>query len=499
MFEAAELGHTLAKEKFDADLPKLRSELLNAHFALKGQNFPVIVIVSGADGAGKGELVHRLNEWLDPRGVETHAFWEASDEERERPSYWRFWRAMPGRGRIGIFFGSWYTEPIISRVYGAIKNGELDTALDRIAAFEKMLVEDGAVIVKFWLHLPKKQQKKTLEKLEKAGRISPADWKHFRLYDKFTRVSERAIRHTDSGPAPWHVIEATDRRYREFTVGTILLNAIKQSLEERAGQAAAKAAARAASAKVEAPAARKAARNTADSILDHVDLTQKLTDAEYRQMLDAQQTKLAKLAWTAHAKKRSMVMVFEGWDASGKGSASRRVTQAMDPRLYRVVGVAAPTDEERAQHYLWRFWRHLPRAGLTTIFDRSWYGRVLVERVEGFASVRDWSRAYREINEFEEQLADHGIIVNKFWIHISLDEQLRRFKERQKIAHKQYKITDEDWRNRKQWEPYKMAVNDMVARCSTAFAPWTLVAGNDKKYARIQILKTIVNRFKEAL
>jgi AMP-polyphosphate phosphotransferase len=499
MFEAAEVGHSLAKEQFNADLPGLRSELLNAHFALKGQPVPVIVIVSGADGAGKGEVVHRLNEWLDPRGVETHAFWQTSDEERERPRYWRFWRAMPGRGRIGILFGSWYTEPIINRVYGTTRNSELDAELDRIAAFEKMLAEDGAVIVKLWLHLPRKQQKKMLKKLEKAGRVSPTDWKHFKLYDKFTKVSERAIRHTDSGFAPWHVIEATDRRYREFTVGTILLDAIKQKLEETAGQAAAKKAAKRAAAKVEVTRTGKPARKTDSSILDRVDLTQKLSDGEYRQLLEAQQTKLARLGWAAHAKKRSMVMIFEGWDAGGKGSASRRVTQALDPRLYQVVGVAAPTDEERAQHYLWRFWRRLPRAGYTTIFDRSWYGRVLVERVEGFAPVRDWSRAYLEINEFEEQLAEHGIIVNKFWIHISMDEQLRRFKERQKIAHKQYKITDEDWRNRKQWEHYKLAVNDMVARCSTELAPWTLVAGNDKKFARIQILKTVVNRFEEAL
>ena len=257
MFEAAELGRRLAKETFNADLPRLRLRVARRAFLPQRPEFPVIVIVSGADGAGKGELVQRLNEWLDPRGVETHAFWQTSDEERERPRYWRFWRAMPGRGRIGIFFGSWYTEPIIRRVYGATKNRELDTALDRIAAFEKMLVEDGAVIVKLWLHLSRKQQKKTLKKLERAGRVSPTDWKHFKLYDKFTKISERAIRHTDSGSAPWHVIEATDRRYREFTVGTILLEAIKQKLKETAGQAAAKEGAKAAAAKVEAPAAGK--------------------------------------------------------------------------------------------------------------------------------------------------------------------------------------------------------------------------------------------------
>lgn len=495
MFEAAELGRKMSKEEFDAKVPKMRAELLNAHFALKGQKFPVIVIISGADGAGKGEVVHRLNEWLDPRGVETHAFWQMSDEERERPQYWRFWRAMPGRGRIGILFGSWYSEPIVRRVFGETKNSQLDTALDRIAAFEKMLTDDGAVFVKFWLHLPKKNQRKALKKLDKIGRATPADWKHFKLYDKFRKVSERAIRLTDSGAAPWHVIEATDRRYREFTVGTILRDAIQRKLQEVAQRAAAKAAA----AKAETPVAPKSTRGKTDSILDHVDLTQKLTIPEYHKALDEQQAKLSKLVWAAHQKKRSMVMVFEGWDAAGKGSAIRRVTQAIDPRLYRIVGIAAPTDEERAQHYLWRFWRHLPRAGFSTIFDRSWYGRVLVERVEGFAPEADWNRAYHEINDFEEQLTEHGIIVNKFWVHISKEEQLRRFKERQKVAYKQYKITDEDWRNRKKWDPYVAAISDMVARCSTEYAPWTIVAGNDKKFARIQILETICDRLEEAL
>ncbi|HTX64355.1 MAG TPA: polyphosphate:AMP phosphotransferase [Opitutaceae bacterium] len=496
MFEAAELGRTLSKEKYDAALPRLRARLLTAHFALRGQKFPVIVIVSGADGAGKGEVVHRLNEWLDPRGVETHAFWEKSDEESERPPYWRFWRAMPGRGRIGIFFGSWYSAPIIRRVYGETKTSQFDRELDRIAAFEKMLVQDGALLVKLWLHLPKKAQKKALRRLEKEGRTTPTDWKHFKLFDKFTRVSERAIRHTDAPGAPWHPIEATDRHYREFTVGTILLNAIEHRLKEAAAKAAAKTAAPAPA----GPPARPARlRNHADSILDHVDLSQQLTTAEYQKALEKQQARLARLMWVARAKKRSMAMVFEGWDAAGKGSAIRRVTQAMDPRLYRIVGIAAPSDEERAQHYLWRFWRQLPRAGFTTIFDRSWYGRVLVERVEGFAAPAEWGRAYGEINDFEEQLSDHGIVVNKFWVHISPDEQLHRFKERQTIAYKQYKITDEDWRNRKKWDDYKLAVNDMVTRCSTEFAPWTLVAGNDKKFARVQILKTIVKRLEEAL
>jgi polyphosphate kinase 2 (PPK2 family) len=224
-----------------------------------------------------------------------------------------------------------------------------------------------------------------------------------------------------------------------------------------------------------------------------------LTASAYATQLAKAQRELSHLAWKARRKGVSMVLMFEGWDAAGKGSAIRRVTQGMDPRLYRVVGVAAPTDEERAQHYLWRFWRHLPRAGFTTIFDRSWYGRVLVERVEGFAQPADWQRAYAEINAFEEQLASHGIVLGKFWVHISPAEQLRRFQERQTVAYKQYKITDEDWRNREKWPLYQQAVDDMVARCSTAYAPWTLVPGNDKKYARVKILQTIVERLDDAL
>ena len=500
MFEAAELGNALTPKRYDAELPKLRSDLLNTHFDLRDKKFQVIVIVSGADGAGKGELVHRLNEWLDPRGVQTHAFWESSDEERERPPYWLFWRAMPGRGRIGIFFGSWYTAPIIRKVYGEIKGSRFDSELDRIVAFEQMLVDDGTVFVKLWLHLPKKEQKKRITKLEADGRAAPDDWAHYERYDKFAKVSERALRRTDSGGAPWHVIEATDRRYRELTAGTILLDAMQSKLKVVTEAAVAKSAAnRPVAAKQAKGHGGASAPERTESVLDHVDLSQRLTDAEYKRQLEQQQRKLSKLAWAAREKKRSMVMVFEGWDAAGKGSASRRVTQAMDPRLYRVVGFAAPTDEERAQHYLWRFWRQLPRAGYCTIFDRSWYGRVLVERVEGFASESDWSRAYHEINEFEEQLAGHDIVVNKFWLHISKEEQLRRFKERQTVAYKQYKITDEDWRNREKWPEYQQAVDDMVARCSTEFAPWTLVAGNDKRFARVQILRTVVRRLEEVL
>jgi len=496
MFEAAELGQKLTKAQYDAELAKLRPALLEAHFALKDTKVPVIVVVSGADGAGKGEVVHRLNEWLDPRGVDTQAFWQTSDEKRERPRWWRFWRSLPARGRVGILFGSWYSEPIIRRVYGEIKTSKLDTEMDRIAFFEKMLADDGAVIVKLWFHLSKKAQRRRLKDLESDPkthwRVLPSDWKHFKLYDKFTEVSERALRRTDAGHAPWHLIEAADRRFRELTAGKLLLQAIERKLRELEK-------AKAVSAAVPTPKPARVRTKAGITILDHVNLTQRLTDQKYEAQLEKWQSRLTRLTWAAWEKKVASVALFEGWDAAGKGSAIRRVTAAIDPRLYRIIPIAAPTDEERARHYLWRFWRHLPRAGMTTIFDRSWYGRVLVERVEGFAREDEWKRSFLEINDFEEQMAESGIVVSKFWVHISKDEQLRRFKQREEIAFKRYKITDEDWRNREQWDAYKAAINDMVAHTSTEFAPWTLVAGNDKKFARVQIVKTLCQHLEAAL
>jgi polyphosphate:AMP phosphotransferase len=494
MFEAAELGRKTSKKDYQAQLPELRAKLLDAQLALKKSNVPVIIIISGVDGAGKGEVVHCLNEWLDPRGIDTQAFWQSSDEEIERPAYWRFWRVIPSRGRIGIFFGSWYTEPITDRVYGKIKNADLDASLKRIAFFERMLVEDGTLLIKLWLHLSKKAQFERLIDLQKNPethwRVLPTDWKHHKLYDKFAKTSERVIRQTDTGKAPWCLVEATDSYYRDLTVGRLLLESLQQEPAVAAPE----------SPRLPKQISKSAApKKSSVTILDHVNLNESLSEEKYRAKLAKYQAKLNRLVWKANKRMISSVVVFEGWDASGKGSGIRRVTEAIDPRLYRLIPIAAPTDEERAHHYLWRFWRHLPRAGMFTIFDRSWYGRVLVERVERLAKPEEWMRAYLEINDFEEQLAEHGIVVTKFWIHISKDEQLRRFKKREEIAYKRYKITEEDWRNRQKWDAYKSAVNDMIARTSTEYAPWTLIAGNDKKTARIQILKTLCQHLEQAV
>ena len=499
MFEAAELGRKVAKEDYEKQLPELRSGLLETQLELRKATVPVILVFSGADGAGKSETVQRLYEWLDPRGLETSAFGAPSDEERERPGYWRFWRTLPARGRIGMYLTSWYTDPLIKRAYGKLRPADLDEELSRIAFFEQMLVDDGVLLLKFWLHLSKKAQKKRLQTLagnkETSWRVSPLEWKHYKLYGRFIKASEQALRRTDTAHAPWFLIEAEDLHYRELMVGRILIEAMRRRLAGNGRGDGAAAAPRLPSHTPAPPPVPKASV----TVLDHVDLSQRLKGGAYRRKLLRLQGRLNGLARAAAEKKVSSVVVLEGWDAAGKGGSIRRLTEAMDPRLYRVIPVAAPTDEEKAHHYLWRFWRHLPRAGRVTIYDRSWYGRVLVERVEGFAKEAEWMRAYPEINAFEEQLAEAGIVITKLWIHISPEEQLRRFQHRKQTLYKRHKITDEDWRNREKWGAYHAVVNDMVVRTSTRHAPWTLVAGNDKKVARIQILETFCRRLARAL
>jgi polyphosphate:AMP phosphotransferase len=489
MFETAEIGHKVSKEEFAEAELELRGKLLEVQRRLRAADFQTIVIVSGVEAAGKSEVVNRFAEWLDARGLNTAAFWDESDEERERPPYWRFWRRMPPRGTIGILFGSWYTQPVVDRAYKKSKLAQLEAELNRINELERMLTDDGAVVVKLWFHLSKSAQKKRLKKIaEGQHRRKLTTWeKEFsRMYDAFLKVTETAVRQTDTGNAPWHVIESEDRRYRDLMAGRILLAALEQRLAQGPKPKAPP------KPSIPEPGGRV-------TVLDRVDLTTTIDPAEYEERLARGQTRLNALVMQARKERRSVVAMFEGWDAAGKGGAIRRVTASIDARLFRVISVASPTDEERAQHYLWRFWRHLPRAGYVTIYDRSWYGRVLVERVEGFAGPDEWGRAYQEINDFERQLTDHGIVLAKFWLHVSPEEQLRRFEERGQIEHKKHKITEEDWRNREKWPKYEEAVDEMVARCSTAFAPWTLVPANSKYLARVTVVETLADRIEKAL
>ncbi len=492
MFESAELNHDISKAVFRREEAKLRQALLDAQNDLRQSGrFAVLVMIAGVEGAGKGETVNLLNEWMDPRYVETHAFGTPSDEEAERPHMWRFWRALPPRGRIGIFFGAWHTQPVTDRAMGRIKAGEYDRRISEIQRMEKMLCDEGVLLLKFWFHLSKKQQKKRLKQLARdprtSWRVTDQDWKLLERYDDFAAVCEPFVRRTSTAEAPWMPVPGADAQYRSLAVGRTLLAAMRERLDDK-------------------PVKRLPDRTpplppALDrlNVIRALDLDQPMSRDEYRKAFEKWQGRLNLLSRHPRFKDIAVVAVFEGNDAAGKGGAIRRVTRSLDARQYKTVSVAAPSEEERAQPYQWRFWRHLPRRNLVTLFDRSWYGRVLVERVEGFCPEADWMRAYGEINEFEQELVRHDVVVVKFWLAIGKDEQNRRFKAREKVGYKRFKITDEDWRNRRKWDEYEQAVCDMVDRTSSSAAPWTLVEANNKYYARIKVLKTLCDAIEDAL
>jgi polyphosphate:AMP phosphotransferase len=491
VFESAEIGHSLKKAEFKREEPKIRQRLLDLQYDLLANGkFPVVILVNGVDGAGKGETVNLLNEWMDPRHIHTRAFGLMTDVERDHPEMWRFWQAMPPKGRIGILFGSWYTDPILQRVMGREKRAEFERRLERIRHFERMLVSEGAVLMKLWFHLSKKAQKKRLKALsaskKTAWRVGPGDWERFKHYDEFVDVCEDALRETSTGEAPWEVIEGSDHEYRSLTAGRLLEQALTTRLKGKPPV-------------LSPPAPPPAPPIDGRTLLNSFDYKRALARERYAKRLIKLQAHLNTLTRSKKMAGRSLVMVFEGMDAAGKGSTIRRMTHAMDARFYRVIPVAAPTDEERAQPYLWRFWRHIPGHHQAVIFDRSWYGRVLVERVEKFCSEFDWMRAYSEINEFEEQLTESGAIVAKFWMAITPEEQLRRFRLREKTSYKRFKITAEDWRNRKKWPDYERAVNDMIDRTSTDHSPWSVIASDDKLFARVEAIERLCERIESGL
>ena len=488
MFEVAELGQRVDRETFDAEEPVLREALLDAQFRFHDADFATLILINGVDGAGKGDLINRLLEWFDARGIEVHAFRVPDDYADDLPRFYKYWRALPGKGRIAIFYGSWYSEPIINRVLGDSDDAELERSMRRIVDFERMLVDEGVLLLKYWLHVTKEFQKKRFKKFEAspdtAWRVSDKDWEHHNAYDAFVKICAQALRLSSTGHAPWEIVESHDRRFRDFHVARHILRHIEHRLD--------------------APKPKKPKRiplpQPAEvNIINSLDLTKSYERDDYRARRKHLQDEIGRISRRLGKSDHSVVCVFEGNDAAGKGGAIRRLVKPMDARFYRVVPIAAPTDDDLAHPYLWRFWHHMPRRGKYTIFDRSWYGRVLVERIEGFASDEEWQRAYNEINGFEQQLVDSGVIVIKFWLAISADEQLRRFKEREATGFKRYKITEEDWRNREKWGAYEAAVCEMIEQTSTDIARWHIVPAENKYYSRITVLETVLARLKEEL
>jgi len=495
MLETLDLDKSISKAAYSKSFPELRDKLRDLQRQTYDAKIPVAVVFEGWDAAGKGDTVGRLVERLDPRGVKVHPISAPLEEERLRPFLWRFWTKIPGRGEMAVFDRSWYVRVLVERVDKLIKPEQWRSAYNEIAQFERMLTDDGMVIVKFWLHISEKEQKKRFKDIAKSKydswRITKEDWEHHKQYDDYAQAAEEMFERTNTAYAPWTIVEATDKRYRLIKVFKTLADAMQTALAAKAEKAPAKRVARA-SVSVQA-------LKDMETVLDKVNLDQALKRKEYEEQLKENQVRLRELEFRCYDERRPVIIGYEGWDAAGKGGNIRRVTEALDPRGYSVVPIAAPKGDDATHHYLWRFWRQLPKAGHLAIFDRTWYGRVMVERIEGFCSEAEWRRAYQEINEFELSLTNFGLILVKFWLHISKEEQLRRFKERQKIEYKQYKITDEDWRNREKWDAYRQAVVDMIQNTSTSYAPWTIVEANDKLFARIRALSTIVEAIEKGL
>jgi len=394
----------------------------------------------------------------------------------------RFWLRLPAHGTLGIFERSYYREILEDVVDKNTKKREIDQAYERVRVFERQLADDGMVIVKFFFHIDQDEQARRLKKLRRqkayAWKAGESVRRRNKRYRKYLEPTERMLHETSSDYAPWILVPSTNQRFAVVKVAETLASFFESAL----------------AAKPEEPAHAPASPVRRTSPLDTVDLSIAISREEYKRVLPELQQELRRLHHLCYLKRRSAVLVYEGWDTGGKGSNIRRVVRELDPRGYEVVPVGPPEGIEKHHHYLWRFWRSLPEVGHFAVFDRSWYGRLLVERIEGFAETEEWQRAYREINEFEKQITEFGTPVIKFWLHITKEEQLRRLEARQQTPHKQWKVTEEDWRNREKWDEYWHATSSMIERTSTVDSPWIIVEGNDKLYARVKTPTVLIER-----
>jgi len=494
MLELLDLDKQIPKETYEQVYPDLETRLGACQRAARATGVPVVIVFEGWDAAGKGKIINRLVQALDPRGFKVHVIGEPTETERFYPWMWRFWNLLPAAGDIVILDHSWYRRLLHERLDNGKQEDSWREAFDDIRDFERQLTESGNVLVKFWLHIGKGEQKDRFEALESnpamSWRVGKQEWRQNKKYEEWLAAAEEMFERTGTANAPWTLVEATHERYVRAKVLDTILTAIQGELNRRAAAP---------------PPQRNPMPEPADwppshkTVLDRVDLSLSLSRDQYEEALDKLQERLLNLEYRLHKARLPAVVMYEGWDAAGKGGNIRRLTQGLDPRGYEVIPIAAPTAEELARHFLWRFWKHVPKAGHIAIFDRSWYGRVLVEPIEGFCTEAEWKRAYQEINEFERQLAEYGTVVVKFWLQIDRDEQLRRFHDRQNTPSKQWKITQDDWRNREKWKQYGACVVEMLERTSTTYAPWTILEADCKLYARIKALRTVADAVEKAL
>ena len=473
----------------DPRLSKLFDDLLDEQIRLRHDPaFAVAVIVAGVPTAGRSEVVNELLDSLDPKSVNARAFAPPDREDRRRPMLWRYWQTLPARGRITFLFTGWYNEYLAGAMHGAGKKGSAAKRIaESIRRLEAMLVADRVRVLKVYLTTDAKTQRKRLARLRAdkltRWRVTREDLWLAKHHKQVARAAARCIKATDHPDAPWHVIDGSNEDQRLFSAAALLHD------EMRAGFAHAQRRAK--------PASRRVAAKVHNPLPSRADRI--VEDEEYDRELALLQGRLALLLRRSRFQKHALVLAFEGMDAAGKGGAIQRITQAMDARQYRVVPVSAPTSEEMLYPYLWRFWRHVPESGDVTIYDRSWYGRVLVERVRGLTPESDWRRAYDEIREFELELTESGVVVAKFWLNVGKQEQLKRFKARDEDPLKRFKVDQEDWKNREYYDAYQVAAREMIERTHARFAPWTIIPADHKKTARLLVLEAVCERVERAL
>lgn len=509
MLETLDLSLKLGKKEFEKQKEKKIERLGELQRLFHSKDIPIIILFEGWTTAGKGEIVNALVQTLDPRGFKVHTPYFPSDEEKIKPFFWRFWNRLPKKGEIAIFDHSWYWQTLCSLITEEIKRDSLLIFYNDIVDFERLLSDDHYIIFKFFTHISEKEFKKRCKKIMKQiekHSFEDAVWEETDLYGRFFSLSEEIskknsydfllklyeemVQRTDSEFSPWVAVESTDIRYAQMKVLDYILNILERKWNDLLLSEKTKKIAKKIVAKTGEPSSDS---TFTFSALSKIDLNKSVSKDEYQEKINSYQKTLRELQFQLFKYKVPMIILFEGWDAAGKGGAIKRVTSHMDPRTYYVSPTSAPGYLDKRYHYLWRFWQNVPAKGITAIFDRTWYGRVMVERIEGFALAEEWRRAYREINEMEEQLLHGSNILLKFWLQIDKDEQLKRFEEREKNPQKNWKITDEDWRNRDKWDKYEVAVNEMLFRTSTVKAPWTIVEANDKYYGRLKVMKTIIN------
>ena len=503
MLQQIDMTKKMSKKEYKSRMETLIPEMSRLQRECKNKKIPVIIVFEGFGAAGKGYQIGRLIQALDPRGFSVYSIGKESQEERMHPFLWRFWTKTPAKGEMVIFDRSWYRKVLIDRFDKITPKEQLPDDFNEINAFERQLAADGTAIIKLFLCIDKEEQKKRFKKLQESNasafRVTKEDLKRNEHFEKYKEMNDEMLEKTDTSYAPWILVESMDREFATVKIYTAVIAALKAALERQAYGEKIKGTAAAETQDNSSREAEFSDQMLRTSSLQKVDLSLSLEHDEYREKLEKLQKEIARLHGEIYQKRIPVVIGFEGWDAAGKGGAIKRLTEKMDPRGYQVNPTAAPNDIEKVHHYLWRFWNKMPKDGHIAIFDRTWYGRVMVERIEGFCTRGEWRRAYQEINDMERQLYKHGAVILKFWMQIDKEEQERRFRERMENPDKQWKITDEDWRNREKWDEYEKAVDEMLVRTSTTYAPWIVVEGNSKYYARVKVLQTVVDALKARL